>query len=161
MLNSRAFVDRRQRIRMVWSCSNHVRHEHRWRATARACGRIQAGLARIAAGWRIVRDWLAGLAFVFAYLAIAGAMDSRDRELTAADRGTQAQAELEESRRELELLRARIAEASSRGAHPVFYLVEADSLEAAIDKLQRAWLAVAATSHDLVPLERQHKGRKK
>jgi hypothetical protein len=30
-----------KRIRIVWTCSNHTYHEHRWEWTAWLCGQVQ------------------------------------------------------------------------------------------------------------------------
>ncbi len=38
----------RRKIIPVWTCSDHVHHEHRWRWTAWLCGRVQA----LAHWWR-------------------------------------------------------------------------------------------------------------
>ena len=31
-----------KKIRIVWTCSNWVRHEHRWKWTAAICGWVQS-----------------------------------------------------------------------------------------------------------------------
>lgn len=36
---------KKRKIKIRWTCSNYVHHEHRWKWTARLCGRIQKYLA--------------------------------------------------------------------------------------------------------------------
>lgn len=37
----------KRRLRLRWSCSDHVKHEHRWYWTARVCGLAQLTWRRI------------------------------------------------------------------------------------------------------------------
>ena len=39
------FVMKKKKLRIVWTCSDQVHHEHRWYWTAWLCGRIQSWLA--------------------------------------------------------------------------------------------------------------------
>lgn len=52
---------KKKKIRFIWTCSNFVRHEHRWKWSAWICGRCQYFRARlkyeIALVFRWIEEW--------------------------------------------------------------------------------------------------------
>ena len=42
---------RKQKLKLIWTCSDYVKHTHRWFWTAYVCGRIQRVEVFLRGGW--------------------------------------------------------------------------------------------------------------
>lgn len=108
---------------------------------------------RMAAVWNCVMPWLAGAAFVLAYLLICSYLDRQ--ELAAENsRAAVATIALRHDKAELE---ERLAELVSSRQQKLIYLIEASSTAEAKDKLARLALMVATEHYNLQEATREPK----
>jgi glutathione S-transferase len=105
----------------------------------------KAALERIHRAWQAASPWLAGTAFVLAYLVICAWLDRADLRADNAQLRT-ATTELE---RDKAVLETRISELIATRTRKLVYLIEADTTSEAKDKLARLAMLVAAEHFDL------------
>jgi hypothetical protein len=135
-----------QRAAIRWICLR------RW-----SFPRLRRASESIWRAWQIAQPWIAALAFVLLYGAIAAWLEAEDARV----RDAEARVEIERLERENFRLKATIAEyVAITGKRSLFYIIEGQSVADVTDKLQRLAMTIAGEAFDMQGPPRAKEPRK-